>query len=467
MSRRRRNSSGFSNYVLLLVAIVLVLIGSYKVYKDHFTFNPQQILAHSILKEKTFESKVIEVVSPQNKIKAYLIEDNTNPIISISFLFKNAGLASDDEGKLGLSNVVSELLIEGAGELDSQALKEKLEDLAIGISFDSGLDDFSGALIATAENQDEAYKLLSDILSKPQFADNDLERIKLQMQNAFLRQKEHPASILSLESAKFIYGQHPYSRNPLGNWDDISRFKRTDLQTFVTSQLTQNNLIVGVAGDISAEKLGTVLDDIFGKLPQNGSNNFVRQADISFDGRVKNISQKTGQNMASFVVPGVSRSDPDFYPLYVANQIIGGSGLSSRLSKAAREKEGLTYSIYSYMSLADKSPLVQGGFSSTADKYEQAMSILKKEWETFGQKGATDKEVDDAKNYLISSYNLRFSSVSNLADNLMYMQKENLGLDFLQTRNEKVRRLTKDDINKAAKKYFRNDNMIFVNIGQF
>lgn len=103
---------------------------------------------------------------------------------------------------------------------------------------------------------------------------------------------------------------------------------------------------------------------------------------------------------------------------------MGGSGLNSRLSVAAREKEGLTYSIYSYMSLADKSPLLQGSFSSTKENFAELTGILNREWQRFGTEGATEEEVENAKNYLVSSYNLRFSSISNLADILMYMQKK-------------------------------------------
>lgn len=467
MYRRRRKSSGLFKYLVLLAFIGLVIYIAPQIYASRFKFNPQQILDHSVLKEKTFDSRVIEVVSPKNGIKAYLIEDNTNPIISMSFLFKNAGRASDDADKRGISDIVAALLLEGTDSMDSTALKEEMEDRAIGIGFSAGLDDFTGSLITTSENQETAYALLRDILSNPRFADKELELAKQRADNAFLRQKEHPASVLGVEAARFIYGSHPYGRNPLGDRDDIMRLKRDDLLDFVRSRLTRNNLIVGVAGDISPEKLGLVLDEIFGVLQKSGSTNFVRQADVTFNRRTKNISRRTGQNISVFAAPGVARSDKNFYPLFVANHILGGSGLNSRLSVAAREKEGLTYSIYSYMSLADKSPLLQGSFSSTKENFAELTGILNREWQRFGAEGATEEEVEKAKNYLVSSYNLRFSSISNLADILMYMQKENLGLDFLQTRNDKIRKITKDDVNKAAAKYFRPENMLFVNIGEF
>lgn len=467
--RRRKTSSKLTNVVKAVCVIAVAICAIWYGYAHFLTFNPERILEESSLKEKTFATQVKEVVSPRHKIKAYLIEDNANPIISISFLFKNAGLASDDANKQGISNVVAAMLVEGCGELDSQAFKEKLENLAIGISFDASADDFSGALITSSKNQEEAYKLLADSLTKPLFAEKDLQRIKQQLYKSFLMQKEHPNSVLNLEFAKFLYGKHPYGRNPLGSIDAIGRITENDLRGFLTSHLALNNLIIGAAGEISPKKLGLVLDRIFGALPQNAGINFVRNPEIDFKQGDKNINlpAAAGQNISSFAAPGVSRTHEDFYPLYVANHILGGSGLNSRLSKAAREDKGLTYGIYSYLGLADKSPLIRGGFSSTKENYDKVVSILKNEWNKFGREGATKQEVEDAKNYLVSSYNLRFSSVANLSEILLYMQKDNLGQDFLQKRNEYVKRVSFEDVNKAARRYFTTENMVSVNVGQF
>lgn len=467
--RRRKSSSLLADFVKTVCGIAVVLYAAWYGYSRFLTFNPERILEESVLKEKTFASQVKEVVSPRHKIKAYLIEDKTNPIISISFLFKNAGLASDDANKQGISNVVAAMLSEGAGGLDSQAFKEKLEDLAIGISFDASMDDFSGSLVTTSENQEEAYKLLADSLAKPLFAEKDLQRIKQQLYKSFLLQKEHPNSVLSLEFAKFLYGNHPYGRNPLGSIEAVSRLTEADLRGFLVSHLALNNLIVGAAGDIGPEKLGVILDRIFGALPQNAGINFVRNPEIDFTRGDKNINlpAAAGQNISSFAAPGIARTHEDFYPLYIANHILGGSGLNSRLSKAAREDKGLTYGIYSYLSLADKSPLIRGGFSSTKENYDKVVSILNEEWEKFGREGATKQEVDDAKNYLVSSYNLRFASIANLSEILVYMQKDNLGKDFLQKRNEYVKKVSVEDVNKAARRYFSTKNKVSVNVGQF
>ncbi len=465
MSRRghRRSSSGIFGKVF--VAVILVCFLGYWGYTKYFVFNPQRILDESVLKEKSFETNVVEIVSPKKGIKAYLFEDNTNPIISISFMFKDAGLASDPEGEVGIANMTAALLSDGAGDLNAQQFKEELEKRAIGLSFSAGMDDFGGSLLTTADNQKEAYTLLKLALTEPRFDVEDVSRVKKQMLLSLKRQEEHPAGILGLEFAKEIYATHPYSRNPVGVRNDILNVTPEKLRAFVKNHLTRNNLIVGIAGNVSEERAGIIVDEIFGELPANGRITFVREAKVEFDGREKNIPGKFPQAVSTFVNPGLPRNDKDFYPLYIANHIFGGSGLSSRLSLSARENEGLTYSIYTYLSLMTRASLLKGGFSSTPENFARVREIIRSEWKKMGQDGVTSKELEEAKNYLISSYNLRFASIADIADMLVYMQKDNLGLDFLKKRNEYVRAVRLEDVNRVAKKFFDEKKLIFVNIG--
>lgn len=467
MARRYYHKTRSYAWLWWLVAAALLAYGGWKLYNRWFVFNPQQILQEAVLKEKNFDTKVIEITSPKHKIKAYLFKDTTNPIISLNFLFKNAGLSTDEASQSGISNMVAGLLTDGAGNLDNQQFKEILEQKAIGIGFAADKDDFSGNLLTTRENMNTAFKLLNMAMTEPRFDEEDIRRIKQQMLIGIKQQSEHPSGVLSLEAAKEIFGRHPYSRNPLGDRSAIVKIGKPQLQEFVKNHLTKSNLMIGIAGDVSEDEAGKIVDAVFGNLPENGKIVFVRDADIDFNGRMKNIDQPSPQAVSTFVAPGVARTHPDFYPLYIANHILGGSGLSSRLSIAAREKEGLTYGVDTYLSLNDKAPLLRGGFSSTPENFARVVEIIKAQWEKMGKKGVTEKELDEAKDYLISSYNLRFASIDTISAILVYMQKDNLGLDFLQKRNDYVRNVKLKDVNQAAKEYFKPQKMIFVNIGSF
>lgn len=462
--RGRRNSYRF---LRRLLAAAVLAYAAYYAYGRWFVFNPDEILESSVLKEKNFETEVEEVVSPRYKIKAYLYEDKTNPIISLSFIFKNAGWSSEDAGKAGISALLEQMLLSGAGDYNEEDFNEKLENNAITIGFSSGKDDFFGALLTTGENSPVAYDMLKLALSEPRFEEDDIRRVKTRLTEGLKQQQEQPGQILSLAFAKELYGSHPYGRNPLGQAETADKISRRDLAAFMRKNFSRGNLIVGAAGDISPEELGSVLDDIFGVLPESANINFVREADADFSPRSKDIPLTTAQNIAMFAVPGVSRNDADFYPLYVANFIFGGSGLNSRLSQAARENEGLTYSIGTGLALDEKSPTIQGSFSATPENFGRVVQILQREWNDFSKNGATASEVREAKDYLIASYNLRFAAISDIAAIMAYMQRDNLGRDFLQKRNDYVRAVSVEQVNAVAAKYFDNNKLVRVNIGNF
>ena len=168
--------------------------------------------------------------------------------------------------------------------------------------------------------------------------------------------------------------------------------------------------------------------------------------------------------MTRLAARGTYRDSVDFYPLYIANYIFGESGLSSRLSKIIREREGLTYGVYTYLSNSDAVALIEGGYSSTPENFEKAKELLKKEWLKLGKEGVSTQELDEAKKSLLNSFYLRFATIDGISDMLTAMQKYNLGIDFLDKRNDYIRNVSNKDVNAAAKKYF-NSIPDFVNIG--
>lgn len=465
MTRRSHYKKKKMGALGALVVFLLVLAGAG--YYWLRPFDPSVLAESSVLQAKDFEADVREVVSPRKSIKAYLLEDRHNPIISVRFIFEGAGYAGDGDGEEGIANLAAALLSEGAGDWDAQAFKEELENLAIGLNFAAEKDDFGGSLLTTKENAPKAFELLKAALTQPHFSAEDTERVKQQLAEALKRQSEQPENVLALAFAEELYGKHPYGRNPLGKANDIASVDEAALRRFMHNRLSRQNLIVGIAGDMDAEEAGRFLDDVFGVLPANGRTNFVRDAEISFDGGERQIVRKTGQNIIIMAWPGVARNDEDFYPLFVANHIMGGSGLNSRLSQKIREEKGLTYGVYSYLSLNDKSPLLIASFSSTPEKYVQAKEIFMREWRKFQKEGATAEELKKAKDYLIASYNLRFVSISNIAEILAAMQKYNLGLDFLQKRNDYVRQVDLQQVNRAAAEYFDADKRRSAVIGDF
>lgn len=461
---KKKSSGGFFKAVLAIGLCLAIGWLGYKTYCDVMVFHPQKLVENSSLKAEGFSVPVVEITSREG-IKAYYFEDHTNPIISMSFLFKNSGTAYDENGQFGISNMAAALLTEGTESFDAEKFKEIVDDKAIQISFGADVDDFYGSLLTLKNNQKIATDLLKSVLTEASFNRNDIQRVRRQMLLAIDRQTEYPQSLLNLVWAQDLYQNHPYARNPIGKKADIKNIGKEQLQNFVQNNLAKQNLIVGIAGDISRQDAEKLLDKVFGSLPEKTkSQPYVADAKLYFDGHEKNVQGNLPQVVALFTAQGVARNHPDFYPLYIANQIFGGSGLNSRVSKAAREDKALTYGVGSYLFIQDKADLIKGGFSTTPDKYKELQDIVLTQWQNMGQ-GVTKEEFNQAKNYMIASYNLRFASLADIASMLVAMQKENLGIDFLQKRNAYVNAVSFDDVNNAAQKYFGKDNLIWTSIG--
>ena len=440
---------------LLFIAIAAGAFYGYDQYLSRQTFDAEKIVANSALKAKTFDKIPEEIITPAG-IKVWFMEDNTNQIISISFMFKRAGRAYDAEGKNGTAVVASELLKLGAGDYSRADFQEKMELNGINLDFTAGLENLSGQVVTPAQNLHTAAELLRASLLNPHFADSDLKLTQNALLGALKLQPEKAENVLNLAFSEELFGSHPYAVNPLGKEADIKSLTVADLKQYTARNFAKDNLIIGIAGDISAEKAKQITDFIFGALPQKSQNEELPAPEMNLEPRTSSIERDAAQISSNFAIRGTSRLDADFYPLYIANYIFGGSGLTSRLSISAREKEGLTYGIYTYLSPEEKAPLLLGQFSSTPENYEQMRKIMLKEWKRFAQKGATVAELESARNYLLASYNLRFAAIDGISDMLVSMQYYNLGRDFLQKRNDYIRAVTLDAVNAAAAKYFGN-----------
>jgi len=406
---------------------------------------------------------VIQVLSPGG-IEAWLVSDHLNPIINMRFAFRG-GAALDPEGKEGLANMVSGLLDEGAGDLDSQAFQRRLEDLSVVLRFDANRDTFQGRLKTLSNNKNAAFALLKSAIGQPRFDDEPVNRIRSQILAGLRRSSQDPDTVAGLTLAKELFPNHPYGRPVEGTPESVKAISKPDLKAFVRERLARDNLVIGVVGDIGPDELGRYLDQMFLSLPTSSRASNVKEAQPQTLGRTKVVEMAVPQSAIVFAQKGLKRDDPDFYKAYVLNHILGGGSFTSRLYNEIREKRGLAYSIGSYLYPTKRAGLLQG-YGGTANKrVGKTLKILKNEWRRMANKGVDAKTLRDAKTYLIGSYPLRFTSSGNIAAILVSMQLEELGIDFLDQRNSLINSVSLNDVNATAKKLLDPDNLVIVVVG--
>ena len=464
-----RNS--FSNILRLkhwlssVVIILLVTCIAFLLKSNSYRFNPQYLVDNSIFKDKNFAVEVKEIVSPKLKLKAYLFEEHSNPIVSVSFLFKQAGAAYDDKKLQGTSEILSDMLTSGAGNYDINKFHRILEQKAIHIGFASSLDDFSGELLFIKKDISIASKLINLALTKPRFDLSELQKSIQRHETIYKRVMEQPETKLYTQSLQKLYGNHPYGRNPYGNIQHLKKITANNLRHFMRNHLTTQNLVIGISGDITSDEAGRLIDNIFHGIPNKYKGNQLADIDIDYSHPQEHIVNPSRQNIGLFMAKGPERLDSDFYPTIIAIQTLMGGTLNSRIHHKARETEGLTYGVYGSWGENDKHNYINGEYSSTPDNFSRLTDIVLNEWQSLGEKGITLTELEQVKNYMIAADALRYADMQNISATLVYMQKKLLGLDFLQKRNSYIQNIKLDDVNNAAKKYFTLDNLRLITMG--
>jgi zinc protease len=404
-----------------------------------------------------------EVTSPGG-IKAWLLEENSIPFVALEIRFKG-GTSLDVAGKRGAIYMMSGLLEEGAGELDSEGFAQARDSLAASFGFDANGDAVTVSARFLRENQDQALELLRLALQEPRFDQVALDRVRAQMVSIIAGDKKDPREIASEAFDRMTYGDHPYGTPSTGDVDTVNQFTREDMIEAWKNSMTQDQMYVAAVGDISAEELGLVLDKLLGGLPEKGAPE-PPKAEVTVKGGITVIDFPSPQSIAIFGHKGIARDDPDFFAAYVMNQVFGSSGFTSRLTTEVREKRGLTYGVYTYLASYDLASMFQGSVASANDRIGEAIDVIRAEWVKLAENGVTQEELDGAKKYLTGAYPLRFDGNARIATILVNMQVDNLPISYIKTRNDKVNAVTLEDVKRVAKRIMKPDQLQIVVVGQ-
>ena len=172
------------------------------------------------------------------------------------------------------------------------------------------------------------------------------------------------------------------------------------------------------------------------------------------------------QSVAQFGHRGFSRKDDDFMAAYLLNYIIGGGGFSSRLMEEVREKRGLAYSVHSNLFPYQHGAVFVGNVATKNEAVAQSLDVIESELRRLAEEGPSPDELANAKSYLTGAYALRFESSSGIANQLLWIRIEDLGIDYVDKRNEMIDKVSLDDIKRVAKRLIEADRLITTIVGK-
>ncbi|MBC6441077.1 MAG: insulinase family protein [Rhodospirillales bacterium] len=406
----------------------------------------------------------IEILTTPAGIEVWLKQEPSIPIVSIEVAFAG-GASLDPDGREGLANMVTGLLDEGAGDLDSYAFQDKLDALSIRMSFNVGRDAFYGSLTTLAANLDEAEALFAMALNNPRFDEEPVERIRGQITVGLLRDQEDPSSRAWRAWSEAAFPGHPYGRPVDGTPDSVSTITADDLRGYVDGNFTRDRLFVSIVGAITPERATALVDTVFADLPFQGVALTTVDTAVGAGG-VNVIAMDVPQSAIVFGLAGLMRGDPDYYAGAVLNKVVGGGGLSTRLFEEVRKKRGLAYATGSSLFAYDHAGLWVGSAGTQNARAGETLQVIRDVLNDVAENGVTDEEVDDAKAYMTGSFPLRLDSNQSIANMLLAIQLNDLGVDYIERRNDYIEAVTAEDIQRVARRILDADNLLVVVAGQ-
>ena len=419
--------------------------------------------ANTLAESKKNKFLEIQTIESANDIKAWLVEDHTIPVIALQFSFLGAGSKTNPIDKQGLAQLASNTMDEGAGDIKSQEFQKLLTDNSITLRFNASRDNFGGQIRTLTRHKDKAFELLKLALTKPRFDAAPVERMRASNKSRLKSSLSNPQWMAARIQNDKIFEGHPYALNSGGTLKTLENITPKDLHAFHKT-LGKNQLIVSVAGDITASELRSLLDKIFSEIsdvkPTPTKKFALRNA-----GETYIYQQNIPQTIISISQQGITHEDPDYHTAKVMNFILGESGFGSRLMEEIREKRGLTYGIYSYFREYKEMDALHISTSTVNDKTKEILKITHEQWDLMKKEPVYEQELKDAKSYLIGSLPLSLTSTVSIANLLQSMQNNDLPINYLDKRSDEIQKVTKDDIQRVAKKLLDKSSFTTILVG--
>lgn len=410
----------------------------------------------------------IEHWTLQNGARVYFVAANNLPMVTLNVVF-DAGSARDPQGRSGLSMLTNHLLDNGSGDLDADAIAATFEGL--GAEYGSSNDrDMAGVSLRSLSDRallDPALDLFARVLAAPSFPAASFAR---ERQRALLGLKQAEASAGDVAAKLFfaqLYKGHPYALPPEGSEAGLKALTRDELAAFHARHYVGRNAVLALIGDIKLSEARAIAERVLGGLPAGAAAPALpRVADVVKRGRAERVlTHPSTQTHLLIGEPGMTRNDPDFYPLYLGNFVLGGSGLISRLAQEVREKRGLSYSVYSYfLPLREPGPFLLGLQTKNSQRAE-ALTVVRQVLKEFTESGPTPEELAAAKKNVTGGFPLRIDSNKKIAEYLTVIGFYDLPLSYIDDFIPRIEAVTAEQIRDAFRRRVHPEHMLTVVVG--
>jgi zinc protease len=401
-----------------------------------------------------------------NGAKVLYVHAPEIPMLDVRVVF-DAGSARDGD-QPGLTSFTNSLLNQGAGPWTAQQIAERMENAGANLSVGS-LRDMAWVSLRTLSEQ-KAMKTALDtmavVLSKPNFLPQDIERERKSIIASLLRDEQSPSSIGKKLLYRKVFGDHPYATPVEGDRETVKSIQREDLIQAHRRLYVARNAVVSMVGAIDRDQAETIARELMSGLAEGEHVADLPQVKPLDEAVEEKIDFPSAQAHLLIAQPGMKRGDRDYFPLYVGNHILGGSGLVSQLSEEVREKRGLSYSVYSYFLPMREVGLFQLGLQTKNAQVEEARQVVGETLKRFVTEGPSSEELQAAKQNITGGFPLRIASNGKIVEYLSVIGFYGLPLDYLDVFTGKVEAVTTEQIRDAFQRRIHPPRMVTVVVGR-
>ncbi|OQK17934.1 zinc protease [Methyloprofundus sedimenti] len=397
--------------------------------------------------------------------QVYFVASPGLPMVDMRLVF-DAGSARDGTHH-GIASLTNSLLATGAGQWNADQIAQRFD--AVGAEYTSAADQDTGWVslrsLTQADLLEQALSTFEKIISQPRFEQDQFQRIKQQTLIGLQQQQEKPGFIAEKTFYKAIYGEHPYAHLVDGEIETLKEVQLSDIQQFYQQYYVRNNAVLAIVGDLTEQQAQQMAETLFKQLKQGEKAKPLPNASLPEKASKEHINFPSTQTHVLAGLPVLRRKDVDYFPLYVGNHILGGSGLVSLLFDEIREKRGLAYSAYSYlMPLEEPGPFTMG-LQTQNKQSTMAIELMQKTLADFIHLGPTQEQLIAAQKNLTGGFVLRFDSNKKLLDYVAMIAFYQLPLDYLDSFQDKVSQVTVDDIKAAFQRRVNTDLLQIISVG--
>jgi zinc protease len=386
------------------------------------------------------------------------------PIVAVR-VFMRAGAVLDPPDRAGLANLTGALLTRGTARRSGPELDAAIEFVGGSLESAAGRDGMTASLSVLKKDLALGLDLLGEVVRSPAFPEAEVTRRVARIQAAIKRSEEDPGTVAARALARLVRPDHPYGRPVEGTIESVGRLTRDHVVAFYREHVRPDTSIVAVVGDVTVAEARRHVLARFGGWPRPAAPApTVPPATGHAPPATETIVRPLTQATIVLGRPAVRQVDPDYFALAVASYVLGG-GSTSRLYDRVRNEGGLAYAVYSYVSPGRYGASFVVSAQTRVGEVAKVTGILRDELARMARDPVSDDELRLARDYLIGSFPLRLDTTAKVADFIVAVEEQGLGLDYAERYRAGVARVTAADVQRVAARFFGPDTFSRVVVG--